>query len=358
MKAAIVKEIGLLEVQNVPEPEPMADEIKVKIAYAGICGTDPIILEGTMGGEQKPAGAIGEYNKHNPKGDAIMGLEMRDGMRILGHEASGTIVKIGKDIKGNFRIGQHVAMNFKSTCGDCYYCTNGMANFCDNLAPLSGVMAEYAVFKENIVFPIPDDLPLDFGAFLEPVSIAVRTLDIARIKLGDSVIITGGGPIGLLILQLAIKSGASKVLLSEPIEEKRKLAKQLGANVVVDPLKENLLEISNKFTDNRGFDVCFEVSGIPAIARQLILLAGADGKIIWVATYPSNYNVEVPINYLHSREISIHTIIPSPYVFPRAVQLLPTLDLKPLITVYQLDDVGRAFEAHKKGKNVKIMLKP
>ena len=186
--------------------------------------------------------------------------------------------------------------------------------------PYSGVMAEYAVFNENLVFPLPDDLPLDeVGAFLEPVSIAVHTLDIAQVKVGDSVIITGGGPIGLLILQLAIKSGASKVLVSEPIAEKRQMAKQFGADMVVDPLKEDLLEISNKFTDGRGFSVCFEVSGIPAIARQLILLAERGGTIVWAATYQWDLEVGVPLEYMYSKELSIHSVKSSPYSFPRAV---------------------------------------
>ena len=122
MKAVIVKEVGVLEVQDVPEPEPEPDEIKVKIAYAGICGSDPRIVDGKVGGAHQ-AGAIGWPKSPNPKIDAIMAKEMHDGLRILGHEASGTIVKIGKDIKGDFELGQNVAMNFLSTCGSCYYCT-------------------------------------------------------------------------------------------------------------------------------------------------------------------------------------------------------------------------------------------
>ena len=102
---------------------------------------------------------------------------------------------------------------------------------------------EYGSFKESLVYKLPEDLPLDQGAFLEPLSIAVHTVDIAKIKVGDSVIITGGGPIGLLTLQVAVKAGAAKVLLSEPVAEKRALAKRFGAAVVVDPLHEDLLAI-------------------------------------------------------------------------------------------------------------------
>jgi len=348
MKAVVLKEVGVLEVQDVLEPEPEPMEIKVKIAYAGICGTDPKTVEGTVG-RSRLEDAIRFPQKITPK---------REGVRILGHEASGTIVKIGKDVKGNFKVGQHVAMNFMDYCGGCYYCQNKMEHFCERAISYYGMMAEYGCFEENLVYTLPGDLPLDIGAFLEPISIAVHTLDIARVKTGDTVIITGGGPIGLLVLQLTIKSGASKVLVSEPIAEKRKLAKQLGADVVVDPLKEDLLAISNNFTDGRGFNICIETSGIPAIARQLILMAEHCGTIVWAATYPPNLDVRVPIEYMYSNELSIHSVRLAPYSFPRAVQMLPKLNLKPLITVYPLKDVVKAFEAHKKGKDVKIMLQP
>ena len=232
-----------------------------------------------------------------------------------------------------------------------------MAQFCERRFPISGAMAEYSVYRENTVFPLPANLSLEEGAFLEPTAIAVRALDTAKINIGDTVIITGGGPIGLLILQLALKSGASKVLLSTRSPEKRKLAKQLGADVVVDPVHEDLLAISNEFTDGRGYSVCFEVSGNTDVARQLILLAESGGTIVWVGTYPPNFDVGVPIYYMHSRDLTIRDVRSSPYAFPKALQMLPKLDLKPLITVYPLADVLQAFAAQKAGKNVKILLK-
>ena len=348
MRAAVIKAPGVLEVQDVPEPVCEPDEIKVKIAYAGICGTDPKIIDGTVGAAF-PADAIGGPLAVTP---------MRPGVRIAGHEASGTIVEIGKEVKGNFKIGQHVAMNFRKTCGGCYYCQNKMEHFCERVMPFIGVMAEYGSFKESLVYKLPEDLPLDQGAFLEPLSIAVHTVDIAKIKVGDSVIITGGGPIGLLTLQVAVKAGAAKVLLSEPVAEKRALAKRFGADVMVDPLHEDLLAIANKFTNERGFNVCIEATGIPALARQLILLAERCGNIVWAGVYPGNLDLGVPIFYMYSKELSIHSVKLAPYSFPSALEILPELDLKPMITVFPLDDAVKAFEAHKKGKDIKILLKP
>jgi (R,R)-butanediol dehydrogenase/meso-butanediol dehydrogenase/diacetyl reductase/L-iditol 2-dehydrogenase len=348
MRAAVIKAVGVLEVQNVPEPACEPDEIKVKIAYAGICGSDPKIIDGTVGAAF-PAGAIGGPLAVTP---------MRPGVRIAGHEASGTIVEIGKDVKGNFKIGQHVAMNFRKTCGGCYYCQNQMEHFCERVMPFVGVMAEYGCFKESLVYKLPDDLPMDEGAFLEPLSIAVHTVDIAKIKVGDSVIITGGGPIGLLTLQVAIRAGAAKILVSEPVAEKRELARRFGADVTVDPLHEDLLAIANKFTDQRGFNVCIEATGIPALARQLILLSERCGHIVWAGVYPGDIDLGVPIFYMYSKELSIHSVKLAPYSFPRALEILPKLDLKPMITVFPLDDAVKAFEAHKKGKDIKILLKP
>jgi 2-desacetyl-2-hydroxyethyl bacteriochlorophyllide A dehydrogenase len=334
MKAAVLEKPGVLKVQDIPEPETAPDQIKVKIAYAGICGTDPEIVEGRF-----------------------IPPKLAPGPNIVGHEASGTIVEIGKDIRGNFKVGQRVAMNFRSSCGACYYCTNRMEHFCEMVTPNTGAMAEYAVYKENTVFPLPDDIPLDIGAFLEPVSVAVHTMDIASIKVGDSVIITGAGAIGLLLLQLSIRSGASKVLVSEPVAEKRKLAKELGADVVIDPLNENLEEAAMKLTDGRGFNVCLEASGKINVANQLIYLTDSCGTIVWCAVYPADAEVGVRPFYLYSKELTIRSILVSPYSFPRAMQMLPKLNLKPLITIYPIDEVVQAFADLKVGKGVKVMLK-
>ncbi len=349
MKAVVLKEVGVLEVQDVPEPDPAPNQIKVKIAYCGICGTDPEIIEGRFGLGFRPEGAIGK---------PLERLDMGGGPMIMGHEASGTIVEIGGDIRGDFKVGQKVAMNFRSSCGECYYCNNMMEHFCQRTTPNTGSMAEYALYREGTVFPLPEDMPLDVGAFLEPVSVAVHALDIARMKVGDAVIITGAGAIGLLIMQLAIRSGAAKVLVSEPFSEKRKLAKELGADVVVDPLNEDLLEASNKLTDERGFDVCFEASGRPEVARQLILLAEGCGTIVWAAVYPTESEVAVPPFYMYQKELTIRSVKVSPYAFPRSMHLLPKLNLKPMITVFPLRDVVRAFQAHQGGKGIKIMLQP
>jgi L-iditol 2-dehydrogenase len=337
MKAAVLKEIDNLEVMDVPEPEPAPDEIKVKISYCGICGTDLEIIEG-------------RFAPGRPKAS--------QGPRIIGHEASGTIVAVGDKTIMGYKVGQRVAMNFRSPCGVCYYCRNKMEHFCKNTFPATGAFAEYAVYKENAIYALPDNISFEEGAFLEPVSVAVHSMDIANIKAGDAAAVTGAGPIGQLILQLAIKSGAAKVLVSEPVAHKRQLAKEMGADVVVDPVNESLEEAANKLTDGRGFNVIFEASGKVEVAKQIITLAEGCGTIVWCAVYPQDAEVGVSPSYMYSKELTIRSVLISPYSFPRAMHLLPKMNLKPLITVYPLKDIVQAFEDHKAGKAVKMLIQP
>jgi (R,R)-butanediol dehydrogenase/meso-butanediol dehydrogenase/diacetyl reductase len=338
MKAAVTRSIGIINMEEVPEPEMGPNQIKVKIAYCGLCGTDPENLEQRFG---------------------LMPPEAYKQARILGHEASGTIAAIGKDVKGSFKVGQRVAMNFRGSCGACYYCQNGMEHFCRRGSGASGSFAEYAVYPESAIYPLTDDISLEIGSLLEPVSVAVHAIDQARVTTGSSVAICGGGPIGLLCLQMALKAGAARTLLSEPVAEKRALAKKLGADVVVDPFKEDIVEAGKKLTDGRGFNTVIDASGNINAAKQCISLADNKATILWAAVYGKDVEIGVSPFLMYARELTITSTFVSPYSFPRALALLPKLELKSLITdIVPLKDIQKAFELHKKGKSIKILIKP
>jgi (R,R)-butanediol dehydrogenase / meso-butanediol dehydrogenase / diacetyl reductase len=340
MKAAVNKDVGVIKYEEVPEPVTGPDQIKVKIAYCGICGTDIENLEGRFG-----------LMRNMPKRPGVL--------NIMGHEATGTIVEVGKNTRQGYKVGQRVAMNFGTPCGACYYCRNKMEHFCQHRVSASGSYAEYAVYGESCIYVIPDDMPFEVSALLEPVTIAVHTIDIGEIQPGKSVMISGAGPIGLLILEVALRAGASKVLVSEPVAEKRAIAKKLGADVTVDPLKEDLEKIGKEYTGGRLFDTVFEASGNLKAAKQALNLAGKCGIVVWGAVYP--FDAEISINpfYMYANEISIRSVFISPYCFPRALSLLPKLDIKTLVTdIYPLSEVEKAFENHKKGKSIKTLLKP
>jgi len=337
MRAAVIRGAGNINVEEWPEPEPGPDEIKVKVAYCGVCGTDPEILEGRFG-------RVTTKESNEPV--------------IIGHEASGTIAAVGENIK-NYKVGQRVACNFRSPCGACYYCRNKMEHFCRSGHHATGAYAEYAIYSEPAVYLLPDDISLEIGALLEPVSVAVHAIDVANVRPGASVAIYGAGTIGLLCMELALKSGASKILISEPVAEKRQLAKKLGADVVVDPLKEDVVEAGKSLTDGRGFDTVIEASGSLDAAKQALSMIDYCGTILWAAVYPRDAEVGVPPSYMYSKELTIRAIFTSPYSFPRALNLLPRLELEPLIThIIPLDEIKKVFETHKTGKSIKILVKP
>jgi 2-desacetyl-2-hydroxyethyl bacteriochlorophyllide A dehydrogenase len=336
LKAAVNKDINVIKVEEISEPMPGSGQVKVKIAYCGVCGSDIEQL-------------AGRFNPGRP----------RLGPMIMGHESTGTLVELGSNLVQGYKVGQRVAMNFITPCGVCYYCRNKMQHFCQHMTPNIGAFAEYCIYNEAAIYSIPDNMTFETAALLEPTSVAVHAVDQANIRPGSSVLISGAGPIGLLVLQVAIKAGATKVLVSEPIAEKRKIAVELGADVTVDPLKEDLEKIAANFTEGRLFDNIFEVSGNLKAAKQAITLAAKCGTVVWVAVYPADAEVSVNPFYMYRNELTIRSTFVSPYSFPRALDILPKLNLKPIITdIYSLNDIQKAFDNHHSTKTVKALIKP
>jgi len=337
MKAAVMRGIGNINLEEVPDPPVGPNQVKVKIAYCGLCGTDPENLEGRFG---------------------LVPKEAYEQPRILGHEACGVIAEVGEAVQ-QYRVGQRVAMNFRGACGACYYCRNGMEHFCRAGEGASGSFAEYAVYPESAIYVLPDDVSMERGALLEPVSVAVHAIDRANVYPGSSVAICGGGPIGLLCLEMALKAGASRALVSEPIADKRALARQLGADVTVDPFSEDLVAVGMRLTDGRGFNTVIDASGSVAAAKQALDLVDRGGTVLWAAVYGKDVEIGVSPFQLYARELTITSTFVSPYSFPRALSLLPKLALEPLITdIVPLADIRRAFELHKGGRAIKILVQP
>jgi 2-desacetyl-2-hydroxyethyl bacteriochlorophyllide A dehydrogenase len=339
MRAAVQYAPFDLRVEEVPEPVCRADEVKVKIVYCGLCGTDPEIYEGRFG---------------------LMKTEdWPKGPKIEGHEATGTVVEVGAAVRQDFQVGQRVAMNFRSSCGACYYCLNAMEHFCAHASMASGAFAEYAVYKEGAVFAVPDEVSLEAASLLEPLSVAVHIVDLADLESGRTVAILGAGPIGLLVLQVAVRSGAAAVLVSEPVVAKHALARRFGADVVIDPTAEELREAALRLTEGRGFDAVIEASGNMRAARQALELAGKGATVVLGAVYPDDAELPVRPFDLYARELTLRGSWISPYSFSRSMGLLGSLDVEPLISeILPLDEIETAFELHKQGNAVKILIRP
>lgn len=324
---------GRVEVINVPEQEMGEEDVKIKVAYCSICGSDPHLVEGIFG--WKP-----------PFG--------------LGHEVSGTIVAVGKKAaKKSLKIGDRVAGNFLKFCGTCYYCLNGQEQFCEHLNEYNRPgMAEYVVWHESQVWKVPDNVSLKEACLLEPVSIAVRIADKANMKIGQRVAISGGGPIGLLALQLLKRFGATSLTLIEPIAERRDLAKEFGADHVIDPINQDVHKEAEKITGTRGFDLVIEASGSPKAANTALDIAAKGGTVLYIAMFPNDY--EMPLNLYekcYANELTISGTFVAPYTFPRAMQILTQLNLQPFIQkIFPLDQGVEAFAAHVSGKYTKVLI--
>jgi (R,R)-butanediol dehydrogenase/meso-butanediol dehydrogenase/diacetyl reductase len=334
MKAAVWKKKGVLVVEDVPEPQVGPEDVKIKVAYTSICGSDPHIVDGTLPVSNPP--------------------------RIMGHEVSGTIVELGAKAKvRGLKVGDRVTGNPVRYCGTCDYCRAGQEHFCLRLPVLfpPGTMAEYVVWNEQQVFKLPDEVSMEEGCLTEPVSVCMRGIDLGNIKPGSSVAILGAGGIGQILLQLALKAGASRVLVADPIESKRKLAEEMGADYTIDPLREELWATAMKITRYRGFDTVYEASGALASAKSAIDIVGKCGTMVYFAVYPMNFELAIKPFDLYARELTVRGVFMSPYLFPRAVAVLPKLKLRPLISkVLPLDQVVQAFEEHKTAQNIKILV--
>jgi L-iditol 2-dehydrogenase len=325
---------GRIGVVDFPEQPLGPEDVRIRVAYAAICGSDPHLAEGYFGTDV-PIG--------------------------LGHEISGVIEALGERAHRNgLRVGDRVAGNFLRFCGTCRPCQEGAQQFCENIQEYNRPgMAETITWHESQVYRLPDDVSLLKGCLLEPTSVAVRIADKTRVRVGDRVLVCGGGPIGQLALQVMKRNGATALTMVEPIAERREMALRHGAEHVIDPVGEDQDARAAQITGGRGYDVVIDASGSPRAVRGLLDLAAKGGTVVYGAMYPAAF--ELPLNlsgYLYLKELTLTGVFVSPYAFPRALQLLPHLDLDELTAaVFDLDDAVDAFAAHVSGRHPKVVIR-
>ena len=326
---------GQIAVCDIPEQELGPEDVRIKVAYCAICGSDPHLVENIFGWEP-PFG--------------------------MGHEVSGVIVEVGpKATKKGLKVGDRVAGNFLHFCGTCYYCQNGQQQFCENCNETNYPgMSETIVWHESQVYKLPDNVSLKMGCLLEPVSIAVRIMDKANVRFGERVAICGGGPIGLLALQGIVMSGGTDITLIEPIAERRELALKYGAKHVIDPMTQDVTDEAMKITNDLGFDTVIDCSGSVHAVTPLPGITAKGGKLIYAAMYPNTY--EMPLNlykYCYFNELTITGLYVAPYAFPRALQIMPRFQLEDFTCkAFDIDDAVEAFKCHISGKYPKILIRP
>ena len=328
---------GLVDFRDLPLREMGPQDVKIKVAYCAICGSDPHAVAGCFGQPQGDTTPIG-----------------------LGHEISGVIVELGPEAhhKG-LKVGDRVGGNFIRQCGGCWNCASGKQQFCTNVTGGSPGMAQYIIWHEDQVYKLPDSVSLKEGCLLEPLSIVIRMMDKCNVKCGNTVCVCGGGPIGLLAIQCLSMYGATNLTLLEPLADRRELAKTLGAVHTIDSINEDVIARANEITEGRGFDIVLDCSGAKAAAPLLPEICGNGGTLIYGAMYPNDYNMPFNIaKYCYFKELTISGVFVAPYAFPRAVNMLPRLNLKCLTdTVFDLDDGVAAYAEHLTGKHPTVIVK-
>lgn len=325
---------GLYEVPRPKLTKP--DDVMVRVAYAGICGSDLNIIRGFED----------EFL------NAVPGEKM-----VLGHEASGYIAEIGPEatVKG-LKVGDKVAIYYNEHCGKCYYCRNGQEQFCEHINLRMGSMADYIALGEQQVFKLEDDADMLEAAMIEPVSVVLRGIDLCHIKPGTKAAVSGGGGIGLLFVQLLRQCGCSRITVIEPVEEKRKTAMLLGADDTIDPFHENSVQKSMEITEGRGFDVVIETSGVLATIQSSYEILGRGGTLELFACYPKNSKFPLDLESFFSKEARIVGVFQSPYMYPRTMEMYKRIDLTPFTrNVYMPEQWKEAFEYRKSGVPQKII---
>lgn len=336
MKAAVYHGSGDLRVEEVPVRKLKDNEVKIQVKYCGICGTDIHIFHGDGG-----------------CCDVTPPL-------VPGHEFSGVVAEVGAGVK-TVKVGDRVTGDPNDMCGECYFCKNGMQHFCKNNigigTTVDGGFAEYVIMREKQAYKVSDDLSFIEAAMAEPISCCLHGIDLCNIKAGDTVLVMGGGPIGMIMMQLAKNAGASKVIMSEPVEEKREQALKLGATKTIDPLHEDVEAVLAEYCEN--VNVVIECVGNVHTQADAVRFAGKGATIMYFGLAAPEESFPIRPDDIFKKELHITSSYINPYSFERAIQILEsgTVELESLITnVVPLDDIADVFTKPEYRRTGKVMI--
>jgi len=347
MRAAVVKD-GAFAIREVPVPSPAAGDLLVKVEAASLCGTDLRILR--AGHRKMPAGTE----------------------RVLGHEFAGVVVKASPAAGDLF--GKRVAVAPNIGCGECHLCRRGLTNLCPDYQALGigldGAFAQYvrvpaeAVSQGNVV-PLPDELSWDAGALNEPLSCVIRGLEATGMKPGESVLIFGAGPIGLMFLRLARLLGAGQVILVQRSASRRELAPAGGADLLLDFGEdggERMQEAVLETTGNRGVDVAIVAAPVAEAQTAALKLLAVGGRLnLFGGLPPGRSLTQMDANLIHYRELVVTgTTGQTVAQYRRGLDLQARgLRLDDLITArYPLQAFGEALAAAADKTGLKVMVNP
>ncbi len=336
MKAIVIDTPNKIEIKEIPMPEVKENEALLKVKCVGICGAD-----------------VASYTGNQP---------FTTYPRIPGHEFSAEIVTIPENDKG-LKVGDIVTCNPYFNCGECYSCERGYVNCCTDNQTM-GVQRDGA-FCEYIAMPVErvfsgKGLSAEELALIEPFSISQHAVSRATIKESDTVLVVGAGPIGLFAL-IAAKQKCKKIVVADILDNRLNLAKEYGADAVVNTKTQSLEEFTKEFTDGRGFDVCIEACGAPETFLNCIDCAAFAANIILIG------NGKRETNFVHSiilkKELNIHgsrNALNADFINNINLVADKKADVMKMVSgIYDMENATDAFEALKNndGTLAKILIK-
>ena len=345
MRAVVLSGPNQFAPAEIEKPQIGPDEILLEMKAAAICGTDMRILTG-----KKTKGV--RYPS------------------VIGHEFCGVIAEVGADVKG-YEVGEKVAVANVIPCHHCSSCLRGRTNAClDRKAigyEFDGGFEEYiripSICIENgNVVKLPEYMSYQAGALIEPLSCCIRGLKNAGTGFNDDVLIGGAGPIGRFHLQLSKIAGARKVIVSEPNEQRRKVALELGADLVVEPTKEDLPAIVDRETNGQGMDVIVMAIGVPALVNSTLKLCKRGGTVNLFAGFAGTGESTVEVNTIHYNEINVNGSTAyklEDYLAAAEMIKSGKIDADKIVTHrFKIEDFQKAYDVCVAGTGLKVIIEP
>jgi len=343
LKALIYTKPYCFEYSDFPDPVVGDDEVLIRVKACGICGSDVQGFTGKTGRRIPPL--------------------------IMGHEAAGIVEDVGKNV-GNFKKGDRVCFDSTVYCNKCQPCRKGFYNRCEKRQVLGvstpqfrrhGAFAEYVAVPWWIVSKIPENMSFIQAALLEPASIGTHAANRAPVSTDDTVLVIGAGTIGLFILQAARIRGAARVIVADINEFRLAVAKKLGADKVINPLKSDLREMVFSQTENKGADVTFEAVGYAKTFFDGVSATRTGGHLVAVGNLEKT--AEFNLQELVARELTFTGSYASSGEFRECIELVASgkINVEPLISdVLPLEDGPDAFDRLLNAKEnlLKIVLEP
>ena len=330
MKAIVVEQPGVYSFTEVKDPSPDERHLVVRVRACGICGTDLHIADGEFAPTSYPI--------------------------IPGHEFSGEVVEVGKRVRESLEVGARVAIDPSLFCGECEPCRRGRGNLCANWGAIGdtvdGAFAEYVSVPSANVYEIPESMSFPDAALVEPLSCAVHGVHRLGSVLGNSILVVGAGTMGLLLMQLLLRAGASSITVVDRVAARLDVARKLGATAVSGSLDG---------LSSERFDVVVDATGVASAMEKAFALVSRGGRAMVFGVAPSDASIAVSPFRIYNDEITIVGSMAVLHSFGDALHLLAkgavrTSEL--LARPRPLDSYAEALEFVKGGNGIKTQLAP